>query len=56
MLAILTPLAAPLASSTRFINNTCAYSYTVNIAPKAFAANKYKKPTISFPSRPPKFN
>jgi len=52
MLATLTPLTAPPAASTRFISNTCAYLYIINIAFEAFAANKHKKLFIPPPPRP----
>ena len=43
MLVTLTPLAAPLTSSTCSISNTRAYSHTANVAPESSAVNKHKK-------------
>ena len=55
---MLTPLVAPLASSTRSISNTRAYLYTTSITPKASAINKRRKPFTPPPPapslRPPK--
>ena len=48
--------AAPLAGSTRFINNTCACLYIINVTPKVSAANKYKKLFAPPPLGPLKFN
>ena len=53
-LVTLTPLAAPLAGSTRSISNTRAYLYTASITPKASAANKRRKLSTPPPLGPPK--
>jgi hypothetical protein len=56
-LATLTLLAAPLASSTRFISNARAYLYTTGIIPKASKAptvNKRRKPSVPPPLGLPK--
>ena len=54
MLATLTLLAAPLASSIRSISNTYAYLYTASITPKASTANKRRKLSTPPPLGPPK--
>ena len=51
-LVMLTPLSAPLASSTRSISVTRAYLRTTSVAPKASTANKHKKPFTLFPLGP----
>jgi len=51
---MLTPLEAPLASSTRSISNTRAYLYPTSITPKASTINKYRKPSTPPPLGPPK--
>jgi hypothetical protein len=50
--ATLAPSAAPPASSTCSISNTCAYLYTASVTPEASAANKYRKPSAPPPGLP----
>ena len=52
-LVTLTPLAAPLAGSTRSISNTHAYLYTTSVTLKASTTNKHRKLSTP-PLRPPK--
>jgi len=52
----LTLLAPDLAGSTRSISNALTYLCTANIAPKASATNKHKKPSTPFPLGPLKLS
>jgi len=53
---ILPPLAAPSASSTRFISNTRARLHIASVTFKAFATNKCKKLSTPPPLGLPKFS
>jgi len=55
-LATLTPSEAPPAGSTYSISNARAHSHTASITPKAYTANKRKKPFTPPPLGPSKLN